>query len=163
MTHLILTLAIRALIVVGALSLGHLIFRALIRRAKERSSEPNVTYKVYFNCSHRFTAKTPLRIAHLTFDENGIELNGGITLSIQFSKISSLRLESPHSPAMRAHVMEIKYGAGEIIYIGVLRAALFKILVINNLLRTVTLFETVRKNVPKELAWSALDARHMAS
>jgi hypothetical protein len=144
----------------GALVLVWLLRLALknyLSQAKGISVPNNSAFKIYFNRSERMTTKTPLQTASLIVRDSAIEISGDISLTIPFAEISSLRLEFPHSSVIQSHLIELKYRSGEVIYLGVLRAALFKAFVVNNLLQTVTLFESIRKKIPKNLAWSVLD------
>ena len=114
-------------------------------------------FKIYFNQAERISAKTPLRTGMLILGESELEIEGDASLKIRFTDITSLRLEFPHSNVMLAHVIEIKYRPNEILYFGVLRIALFKLFVINNTLRTIALFEKIKRMVPQNLSWSVLE------
>ena len=131
--------------------------RPVVKLAKRDSFDPQSSFKIYFNLTDRISAKTPLQIGTLTLRENEFEITGDTILRIQFSDITSLRLEFPHSSAVPATVIQVKYQPNEIFYFGVIRSSSFKIFVSNNLRQTIALFEKIKKNVPQNIAWSALD------
>lgn len=130
---------------------------AAVKRAKVSSDYSRSKFKIYFNRGNRMTGKTALQVCTLTFEDDGLNMSGDEALRIQFADILSLRLEYPHSSAVRAHLIEVKYLPSEVLYFGVLRGTLFKAFVLNNLFETVRLFEKIRKHVPRGISYSILD------
>jgi hypothetical protein len=131
--------------------------RLLVKREKNDSFDPGSSFKVYFNQTDRMSAKTPLQTGTIILGKKELEIKGDTSFQIKFSDITSLRLEFPHSSAVLAHLIEVKYRPNGILYFGVLRFALFRLFVINNLLKTISLFEEIKKKVSPNLAWSVLD------
>lgn len=132
----------------------YLWLRFMKNRLDEIRHEPfaaGMRFPAVYSFTERFDRKTRLKDATATLTEASIRFAGKKEeFEVQFSSVTTLKLEVPRSVALKSHVIEIRYGERSL-YFAVMRRGLFQAMTVTNLFQTKRVFEELRKKVASKL------------